>query len=130
MKRPNINLDNITIDCALEDVEVLMDFYSKLTGFNAEPLSEDFMPTMQGDHIAISFQSVEGYQRPTFPTEERGQQIHLDFRVHDLKEAVLFAKSIGAIDAPMQFGDSWHVLMDQAGHPFCLTLNGLFPLDQ
>ena len=124
MKRPYINLDNITIDCAREDVPALMDFYTKLTGFEGEPLSEEFMPTMRGKHIAISFQPVEGYLRPTFPTEVRGQQIHLDFFVEDLEAAVAYAKSIGAIEASKQFGDSWHVLLDPAGHPFCLTLNG------
>lgn len=129
MKRPKITLDTITLDCAKADVPALMAFYSQLTGFEGEPLTEEFMPTLLGSHIAISFQPVEGYQRPTFPTEERGQQIHLDFFVEALEEAVAFAKSIGAIEPPRQFGDSWHILLDPAGHPFCLTLNGPTPLE-
>lgn len=129
MKRPYINLDTITMDCDEKDVEALMDFYSQLAGFQVESLDGEVMPTLLGQHIAISFQPVEGYQRPTFPTEERGQQIHLDFFVEDLVEAVAYAKSLGAQEAPEQFGDSWHILLDPAGHPFCLTLNGPTPLE-
>lgn len=129
MKRPYINLDTITLDCDEKHVPALMDFYSQLAGFQVESLDGEFMPTLLGQHIAISFQPVDGYQRPTFPTEERGQQIHLDFFVEDLEEAVAYAKSIGAQEAQKQFGDSWHILLDPAGHTFCLTLNGPTPLE-
>lgn len=119
-----IKLDGITLDCSKKDVAAMVEFYGRLTGFTSDPLSEDTMPAVFGPNLSINFQPVEGYRRPTFPTEERGQMIHLDFFVEDLEEAKAYARSIGAEEAPEQFGDSWHIFLDPAGHPFCLTRNG------
>lgn len=124
MKKPMIKLDGITLDCNYEDIPALVEFYGKLTGYETYPLSEDTMPAVFGPYLSINFQPVEGYRKPTFPTEERGQMIHLDFYVDDLKEAREYALSLGAVEAPEQFGDSWHIFLDPAGHPFCLTRNG------
>lgn len=124
MKRPSILLDGITLDCLPEDLEAMVNFYAKLTGYHAPPLEPGVMPGVFGPHMGINFQPAEDYQRPTFPTEERGQMMHIEFYVEDLEEAKAYALSIGAVESPAQFSDSWHVLLDPAGHPFCLTLNG------
>lgn len=124
MERPDIFLDSICLDCTWEQVPEMVAFYSKLLGYEAEPLDSDAMPLVWGPHASISFQPVNGYLPPTWPNEIRGQQIHLDLIVKDLPAAVEYARSIGAQDAPAQYGQTWFVMLDPAGHPFCLTLNG------
>lgn len=69
----------------------------------------------------MTFQRVENYLAPTWPTQERGQQMHLDFAVDDIGEAVKLAESLGATQAPDQPGERWRVMLDPAGHPFCLS---------
>jgi len=45
---------------------------------------------------------------------------HLDFFVENLEDGVTHALSCGAVLSPIQFTDSWRVMIDPAGHPFCL----------
>ena len=50
------------------------------------------------------------------------QQAHLDFDVSDLDEAEAEALAIGATKAVIQPSpNDWRVLLDPAGHPFCLV---------
>ncbi len=123
MERPEILLDSICLDCTWEQVPAMLDFYSRLLGYEAQD-PDDGVPMVTGPHITISFQPLNAYLPPTWPTETRGQQSHLDLYVIDLEAAVAFARSLGARDAPAQFGHTWFVMLDPAGHPFCLTLNG------
>lgn len=123
MERPDIFLDSICLDCEWDQVPAMVQFYADLLGYEAQPL-DDSMPLVIGPNNTISFQPVNGYLPPTWPTETRGQQFHLDLIVRDLDAAITYARSIGAVDAPAQFGHTWHVMLDPAGHPFCLTLNG------
>lgn len=124
MKRPYIMLDTITIDCLEEDISKMMEFYAQLTGFEPEIIDGEIMPTLLGKDLVISFFPVNHFQAPTFPSPAIGRQIHLDLYVTDLPEAVRYARSIGAIDSTKQFHDSYHIMMDPVGHPFCLTTNG------
>jgi hypothetical protein len=49
--------------------------------------------------------------------------MHLDFQVGDLESAVEEARALGARDADAQFQPNAHVMIDPAGHPFCLCLD-------
>ena len=40
--------------------------------------------------------------------------------MNDLEEAVRYAVDCGATVAEKQFSDGWRVMLDPAGHPFCL----------
>jgi len=110
---------DIAIDCP--DAEQLARFYHGLTGLPLHDWGGGFYSVGAEGAIAIIFQQVEHYQAPTWPTQERGQQMHLDFQVDDLKAAVTAAESLGAIQAPEQPGGTWRVMLDPAGHPFCLA---------
>jgi hypothetical protein len=46
--------------------------------------------------------------------------LHLDFEVTDLDQAVAHALSLGAELPDHQPQDTVRVLLDPAGHPFCL----------
>lgn len=124
MDRPMILLDTITIDCLERDIPEMMAFYQQLTGFTPQISEGEMMPTLLGPQIAISFFPVNQYHAPTFPSPAIGRQMHLDLYVTDLPAAVRFARSIGAKDSPRQFHDSYHIMFDPVGHPFCLTTNG------
>jgi hypothetical protein len=46
--------------------------------------------------------------------------MHLDFQVGDLDSAVAEAVALGATEAKHQPQENVRVLLDPAGHPFCL----------
>lgn len=46
--------------------------------------------------------------------------VHLDFKVDDLEKAVEHAVKCGARIADTQYYETSTVLIDPAGHPFCL----------
>ena len=49
--------------------------------------------------------------------------MHLDFQVDDLDAAVAHAVDLGAQEAQYQPQDDVRVMLDPAGHPFCLYLD-------
>jgi hypothetical protein len=49
--------------------------------------------------------------------------MHFDFQVGDLDDAVAEAQALGATVAQHQPQDNVRVLLDPAGHPFCLCLD-------
>jgi catechol 2,3-dioxygenase-like lactoylglutathione lyase family enzyme len=72
----------------------------------------------------LSFEYEEHYVRPAWPTEPGRQHItqHLDIAVADLDEAEVWATSLGAERAACQPQHDVRVMLDPAGHPFCLFL--------
>ena len=52
-------------------------------------------------------------------------QLHLDIGVDDLAEGEARALALGAVLASYQPQDDVRVLLDPAGHPFCLFQTGL-----
>jgi catechol 2,3-dioxygenase-like lactoylglutathione lyase family enzyme len=114
----SLRLAAISLDCA--DPAGLAEFYSRLTGFEVVFSNDDFV-ALRGD-IYLTLQRVEGYRPPTWPGAERAKQIHLDFATDDLDGAQQIAVGLGAAVADTQpRPDSWRVLIDPAGHPFCFT---------
>lgn len=109
-------MSGIAIDCPSADE--LCAFYTALLGI--ERSSPDaFMIGGDGDGaVEIWFQEVENYVAPTWPTQERGQQIHFDIEVDDREAMVERAVGLGA--KRMDVEDSFTVMLDPAGHPFCL----------
>ena len=47
-------------------------------------------------------------------------QLHIEVEVSDLAAAVEHAVELGATEAELQPQDDVRVLLDPAGHPFCL----------
>jgi hypothetical protein len=114
----SLRLAAVSLDCA--DPVALAEFYARLTGFEITYSSDDFA-ALAGE-IYLTTQRVEGYRPPTWPESERAKQIHLDFATDDLDGAQQIAVGLGATVADDQpRPDDWRVLIDPAGHPFCLT---------
>jgi hypothetical protein len=72
----------------------------------------------------LSFQAEESYRRPEWPERPGSQDkmIHLDIQVDDLDAGVAHAVACGARLAEHQPQPHVRVLLDPAGHPFCLFL--------
>ena len=112
-----------SLDCP--DPAALQAFYQRLTGWQTVWESEDFTAiSPDGKPFnGMGFQRVEGYQAPEWPGQGRPQQMHLDFYAADLDAAQKQAIEIGATPAEVQpQPDRWRVLLDPAGHPFCLCV--------
>jgi predicted enzyme related to lactoylglutathione lyase len=75
-----------------------------------------------GGSSYVVFQQADGYQAPVWPPVAGDQRamMHLDFQVGDLEVAVADAVALGATVAETQPQDHVRVLVDPAGHPFCL----------
>lgn len=113
-------LRGVTLDCA--DPQVLADFYGALTGMRELFRSDDFVALAGGSGVDLGFQRVDGYRAPQWPGQEAPQQLHLDLRTDDLAVTEALALELGATDPGHDPGDGrWRVLLDPAGHPFCLT---------
>jgi hypothetical protein len=71
------------------------------------------------------FQRAEDYEPPVWPPAagEQRTMMHLDIEVGDLEAAVADAVALGARVADFQPRDNVRVLLDPAGHPFCLCVD-------
>ena len=103
----------------------LADFYQRLLGWAIEQSEPDWV-MLKPPHggAGLSFQQESIYVRPVWPAEPGEQQMmsHLDIAVDDLEAAVAWAVEAGAVQADHQPQDDVRVMLDPAGHPFCLFL--------
>ena len=120
-----IKLYSFTIDCT--DPYALANFYAKLLGWTIPFYDEEYAclgapGTQQGAYPGITFQKNPLYTPPVWPDQPEAQQqmAHLDFAVNNLEESVAHAVRCGATVAAAQFSEHWRVLLNPAGHPFCL----------
>lgn len=118
---PMLTLAAITLDCA--DPEELAAFYHRATGWQPHPKSDgEFAGITRDDGLFLGFQRVDGYRAPDWPGQTSPQQSHLDFRVDDFDTAEAFLLELGAAKPSFQpDADRFRVLLDPAGHPFCLV---------
>ena len=79
-----------------------------------------------GGGTGLSFQLEDEHVPPVWPAQpgEQLMQMHLDIEVDDLAAAVEVATAAGARPAEFQPQDDVRVLLDPAGHPFCLWVRG------
>ena len=109
------------------DAHALARFYSELLGWKISKAGPDDVALGPLEGVAyLAIQKSEGYVRPTWPNEENRQQMmmHLDFEVSDLPAAVAHALELGAEEADHQPQENVRVMLDPAGHPFCLYTGG------
>lgn len=108
----------VTIDCA--DPAAEAHFWAALTGGDVVVVTEEY-GMVAGEGPAIGFGRVEGYEPPAWPNSHGSKQFHLDLAVDDIAASETRALTLGATLADPQPGETWRVLLDPAGHPFCLT---------
>lgn len=118
-----IMLATINMDC--HDSEVMADFYGRLLGWEViwrGPGGDFIIVGDPSGGTRISFQQYDDYEPPVWPERPGAlrKMIHLDMRVEDLEQAVEHALACGGRLAEYQGRDDLRVLLDPAGHPFCL----------
>ncbi len=107
------------------DPAALARFYSELIGWpvvHEEPGTTVLATAADGSAFVV-FQQATDYERPVWPPSEGHQRpmMHFDFQVADLDSAVAEARALGADLAGHQPQPHVRVLLDPAGHPFCLV---------
>jgi catechol-2,3-dioxygenase len=111
-----LSMAAISLDC--EDPESLADFYGSLLGGEVLWRTDDSIGVdLSG--IVLAFQRMANYVRPVWPG---GSIVHFDLATSgSLERTVEIAVSYGATLAEAQPDPRWRVMIDPAGHPFCLT---------
>lgn len=118
--KPPTELKMTTLDCA--DPRAEATFWSSLLGFEVVAAEDEYaMLVPPGGGPAIGFGAVPGYRAPAWPNENGSKQFHFDLACTDIAASERRAVELGATVPDDQPGDTWRVLLDPAGHPFCLT---------
>ncbi|MGM1061153.1 VOC family protein [Saccharothrix sp. Mg75] len=108
------------------DPRALAGFYGELLGWPIDTDEPHWVTLRAPDGGAgLAFQTEDRYRRPTWPAGEGDQRMmaHLDIEVDDLPAATARAEALGATTAEFQPQEDVRVLLDPAGHPFCLYVN-------
>jgi catechol 2,3-dioxygenase-like lactoylglutathione lyase family enzyme len=104
----------------------MADFYGRLLGWEVTASEPQWvlMRDPEGG-TGLSFQAEPGYRAPAWPEQKAAQDkmLHLDIQVDDLDAAVEHAVASGARLADLQPQERVRVMLDPAGHPFCLFLD-------
>ena len=109
------------------DPLALARFYADLMDWKIVKNDPDFVGIApMGDHVEyFAFQRSPEYVPPVWPPQDGRQQMmaHLDLEVPDLEAAEAVAVQAGARVADFQPQRSVRVMLDPAGHPFCLYVD-------
>jgi catechol 2,3-dioxygenase-like lactoylglutathione lyase family enzyme len=109
------------------DASALAHFYERLLGWTLFKDARDWatLAPSETHGYNLSFQTEPNYVRPVWPSEPGKpiMMLHLDLEVDDLDAAVAYAVEVGAELAAFQPQEGVRVLLDPAGHPFCLYLD-------
>jgi hypothetical protein len=113
---------SIVLDCP--DPVALARFYSAMLDWKVDTSNADesdgWIDVLSDYGQCLSFQGVQDYNPPTWPSQAVPQQMHLDVVVDDLDSAEAALLELGATKHDHQPGTTFRVLLDPAGHPFCL----------
>lgn len=109
----------VNVDC--DNPPVLAEFYHQVLGWEIAHSEDAYSMITSEGATAIGFGRVENYQRPQWPDPTGAKQFHLDMHVDDVEQAQQRCLELGASKPEFQpGGESWQVMLDPAGHPFCL----------
>lgn len=112
-------LGAISIDFA--DPAALAQFYRQVLDLEVLFESEQFV-ALKGAAVLLTFQRVADHQPPQWPEGGVPKQLHLELAASDLDAEEARILGLGATKAEVQPNPSgWRVLVDPAGHPFCIT---------
>lgn len=114
---PIATLAMVTLDAP--NAAVLGEFYSSVLGWPIAYSDENYA-MLTGPSHALGIGTIPNYQRPSWP-DDGHKQFHLDLAADDIQAAADRCVELGATRAEPQPGETWVVLLDPAGHPFCIS---------
>jgi len=115
----NVRLGAVSVDCA--DPAGLAEFYQNVLDLQVLFAGDDFI-ALRGAGVFLTFQRVADHKPPNWPDGAVPKQLHLELAVSDLDGQEARMLALGATKADVQPNpDNWRVLIDPAGHPFCIT---------
>ncbi|MFC8248401.1 VOC family protein [Streptomyces chartreusis] len=124
MSTPEIRCLSVDFDCS--DPAELGRFYGDALDLPVVYTSEDFVLLGREGAPGLGFVRQTDYRPPTWPDSAHGKQAHLELGVTDLDAAQRKMLALGATLPSWQpRPDVWRVLLDPAGHPFCLSTHGI-----
>lgn len=115
--RPTLGM--LTIDCA--DAARAAEFWSGFMGWEVVMSGDGYAMLTDGAGLRVGFGTLEDYVAPAWPNSHGSKQFHLDLACDDIAATEARAVELGASVADPQGGETWRVLIDPSGHPFCLT---------
>jgi hypothetical protein len=114
--QPIARFAGVSLDCA--DPAALADFYLELLGGQLLWRSAG-SAGLRVPGVVLVMQRVAEYRPPAWPGSS---VVHLDLTAGDgVAAAAARAVEAGAVLAEYQPDPRWWVLLDPAGHPFCIT---------
>jgi predicted enzyme related to lactoylglutathione lyase len=102
-------------------------FWARVLGWDVAHEQEEYAMLTGPGGLALGFGTVADHEPPQWPNPRGTKQFHLDLAVDDLDAGVAACVEAGATLPDEQPGDTWRVLLDPSGHPFCLTLAANWP---
>ena len=117
---PTFRYSAVTFDCS-EPAE-LARFYGEALGLPVVFSTSDFVLLGQEGAAGLGFNRLPDYRPPAWPGSAQEKQAHIEVGVDDLDAAQSRLLALGAVKPAFQPDpDRWRVLLDPAGHPFCLS---------
>lgn len=112
--------DLIMVSIDSPDPRAHAEFYRQVLGWDLTHSADEYAMISDGKS-SLGFGKVAGYQPPQWPDTTSGKRYHLDLYVDDLDKAEEGCLAAGASKPEFQpGGERWRVLLDPAGHPFCI----------
>ena len=118
-------MDLVATTLDAPDARVLASFYEELLGWERFVDRPHYVALQSSSGgRGLSFQTERNYIAPVWPSEPGSQLMmsHLEIEVTDLDQGQAWAIAVGATLADHQPQESVRVMLDPAGHPFCLFL--------
>ena len=109
----------IMVNIDSPDPAAQAEFYHHVLGWEVTHSSAEYAMISDGTS-SVGFGKIDAYRPPAWPDEEGRKRFHLDFSVDDLDKAEEQCVALGARRPEFQPGETWRVLLDPAGHPFCV----------
>ena len=97
-------------------------FWSAVLGWEVAHSQDEYAMLTGPGGLALGFGTLEHHQQPGWPNEHGSKQFHLDLAADDIDAETARLVGLGATLAEPQPGETWRVLLDPAGHPFCVTI--------
>ncbi len=105
------------------DALALADSCNAIIGGDLVPGDDDGWVEIHTPTGKLAFQEIDDHRPPTWPNGDVPEQGHIDIDVLNLDGAEAVVLRLGALKATTQPSpDQFRVMIDPAGHPFCLVL--------